>query len=231
MKHFLLALSLLGLFSGCDWDKYFGYQNEAQALANHTEISGTVQNLFTGQPVKNALVRFGTQETLTDTGGFYNFNYILSDDEQRNKPTPFAVEKHNYYSHFGETKLLPGTDEYNFDLVYAAPIIVDTKRRPMQELICQAIIRDYQGIASLQSVDVIYIENDVQGNVADSVRQTMKMVKLVSTQEAYYQLKTEISARTAPYYYVQVTDNEGYSDRLFHTTNPTYPDHLLFEVY
>ena len=98
MKKYILILTVI-IFSNCDPDTYIGYDHSAQELNETTQISGYVTSFFTGDPVYDTRLRFGTQETLTNVDGFYSIKYVLSDDEARNKPTPFTIIKPNLIMH------------------------------------------------------------------------------------------------------------------------------------
>ena len=235
-KYFLNMLILLAfcvtIIGGCNLDNYTGYDYSAQDVSTHTKISGYVTNFFNGYKVENALIRFGDQETLSDHNGFYTINYVMSDDEARNKPTIIEVIKEDYYYYTKETQLLPDKNIYDFDLKYASPIIMDTRRRIVgEELICQAIVKDYQGIGTLERVEALYIMVNSEGTIIDSLRSRMRFVHLENASTAWFQLKTAIPDSNAVYYYLEAHDEEGYSHKVFHTTDPRYPDHLLFDPY
>lgn len=231
MKKYILVLNFI-FFLSCALDEYTGYNYTTQQLSETTQISGHVTSFFTGYPVYDARLQFGTQETLTDFDGFYSLNYLLSDDENRNKPSPLTIIKPNYYPYSTELMLLPTGNTLNFSLKYASPIIYDTRRVPYyDQLICQAILKDYQGIGTISSVNTIYYFLNDDGSISDSVSYPMSLVHIENNFTGYYQfIQTEISsAAMAAYYNITARDNEGYTDRLFHSTNPIYPDHFLFD--
>jgi len=258
-KRFIPFIFLSFFIISCDLDIYTGYEYSAQELTNTSSITGQITHFYNSDSVQNALVRFGNQETLTDRKGNYYINYLLSEDELRNKPTSIYVYKENYYPISYETLLSPLENTYNFTLRYAAPIIMDTRRRPVDSLlICQAIVKDYQGILSLESLQVTYYYlDDYVGQVVDSLKINIPMVHMPDKDKGYFQLIVDDPASTvgsdssefvnsklsgiegisivhptqflAVYYYIEAIDEEGYRHRVFHTTNPIYPDALLFD--
>ena len=189
MKSQIALLFMFLLFNSCDLDTYTGYNFTAEDVSETTLISGFVTNTYTDQPVDDAFVRFGTQETISDETGFFQINYLMSDDEVRNKPTLVDVEKVDFYSHSQETSLLPDENTFNFKLRYAAPIVIDTRRREVDStLYCQAIIKDYQGIETLSEVLVTYAYLDTfVGEVIDSLTLKMRLFEQIDRVTGHYQ--------------------------------------------
>ena len=143
----LVLIALLTVFS-CDLEKFLGYQYEVDPLPEFATISGKIKNRFTGAPVTEAIIRFGEQETTTDSSGYYQLNYIFNEDDLRNRPVTVSIEAYNYYSLNTEEIVFP-ENRLNYQLDYAAPIV---KRVALIGHICQAEILDYQGAQDIQRV-------------------------------------------------------------------------------
>lgn len=265
MKYFLPSIILFTLFNGCDLQKYTGYDHTAQELVETTQIYGYITNFYTGDSVYDARLRFGTQETLSDFNGSYALNYVMNDDEERNKPTPILISKENYYPYQKETVLLPTKNQLDFQIKYAAPIIVDTRRREADSLlVCQAIIKDYQGIETLKSIKLTYVYLDTfVGKVVDSLTVDLPLVHQPDNVTGFFQISSNVpqipesnspldfslsktsqsyskedlsetillhpTSFLAVFYTIESIDNEGYSNRFFHTINPRVPDRFLFD--
>ncbi|MEJ2545602.1 MAG: hypothetical protein P8Y99_16180, partial [Calditrichaceae bacterium] len=125
----LFLIILIFAVSYCDYDKYIGYDHTAQDLLTTALIEGTVTHFYTGEPVFNASIRIGNQETLSNINGYYSINYILTDNENRNKPVPIHISAPDYFPDSLITLIEPLGKEYNFQLKYAAPIILNAVRR------------------------------------------------------------------------------------------------------
>ena len=227
----IFFLLILLLYLSCDTDRYLGFDIEAQDLADTAIIAGNVINFYDGMPVYKAKVKIGILETLTDKNGNYQIPYILSDDENRNKPVSILISKENYFQFEDSTFIVPSAMSLNFSLRYAAPIIMAIARRthPINQfqVVCQAKIRDYQGITNIDSVIAVlsYLDESDKVNLYKS---EMEFKGAISNIEAYYQTTVEVSNLT-PYLWVLVNDNDSYSDSLFHSTRPAVPDVFLFD--
>jgi hypothetical protein len=118
----------------------------------------------------------------------------MNDDEERNKPTPILISKENYYPYQKETVLLLSENQLDFQIKYAAPIIVDTRRREVDSsLICQAIIKDYQGIETLESIRLTYAYLDTfVGDVIDSLTVDIPLVYQADNVTGFFQLSSNI---------------------------------------
>jgi len=230
--YLVFLVTFLFYLTGCDVDRYTGYRFDTTDLAQTTEISGTVRNYYSEEIVFNAKLRFGTQETLTDAKGHFTLQYLLSVDEQRNKPTDVEIFKTDFYDYHTQITLLPNRNILDFDLKYAAPIVRKTALVPIQndKLACQAEVQDFQGLATLASVEMIAFYGNTSGT-ADSILYKLNFKQLLDFKSGYYQIIIPASQKLLPYYYLKARDREGYSMRLFHTISNRFPDKLLFDPY
>ena len=224
-------LLILLFYLSCDTDRFLGYDIDAQDLLETTIISGEVINFYDGMPVYKAIVKIGILETLTDYNGNFQITYILSDDENRNKPIPISIAKENYFPFEDSTLIVPSSINLNFNLRYAAPIIRGIARRTHPtnqfQVVCQTIIRDYQGITNIDSVIAVLPYLNALGQVNLLISE-MKFMGAVSDIEAYYQVNIEAS-NLNPYFWILAKDKDSYSDSLFHSTRPAVPDIWLFD--
>jgi len=230
----LKSLSLLILmlyFSGCDFDRYTGYDYSAQDLLKAAPVSGRITHFYTGEVVTNALVRVGSQETLTDNTGSFNISYLLNTDTDRNRPVDFRVSAPNFYNISFTFLLEPTGNSFDLQLKYAAPVIKRTMRRTYRknkdfESICQAEIVDYQGIETIESVSVVYFYTERP----DSVVVQLQRVQILSENSAYFQAR-KITSDLKPFNYVIVRDQEQYTHRVLYSLNLPFQDDYLFEPY
>ena len=227
MKKYILLTSIFILLS-CDYDRYFSYDTDAEELLKTTPVKGRIMHYYRNEPVSNALVQVGAQETLTDINGFYNIDYILTDNEERNKPVQIQVSAHNFYSESLSTLIEPLGNTYNFSLKYAAPIINDAIRRfdPYNKflLICQAVITDYQGWQDIDSVYAIFY-NSASGEPSIVPLQLVGyMGDYVSHYQATYQGETNFELR----YSIIAIDKDNYSDQLDKANTAYETDNYLF---
>ena len=227
----IFYLLILIMYISCDTDRYLGYDIEGQELAETAIITGKITNLYDGMPVYQAKVKIGILETLTDHQGDYQIPYILSDDENRNKPVLISISKENYFQFKDSTLIVPAPMSLNFSLRYAAPMITAIARRTHPtnqfQVVCQAIIRDYQGVNNIDSVIAVfsYLNESDKLNLYKSV---MEFKGMLSSIEAYYQTTVEVSNLTT-YLWILAKDKDHYSDSLFHSIRPDYPDLFLFD--
>ncbi len=228
MMRIFPALFILFVLSSCNTDLYFGYQDKAQELHSTTEISGRITNFYTKAPMF-ALVQFGTQETRSDANGFYHFSYLLNEDELRNKPVRINIIADNCYPFETEKLLEPISNTFDFELLYAAPIIektaifVDSLHGDLQ-LIVQAIITDYQGISTLENTEISFISD----NQITATYQ-LPLLYLQIYQRGYFQVGFKNAAAPNHHYKIFTRDTEGYEDSLEHGVDPRHFDVPLFD--
>jgi len=227
---FIILFSLVSI--SCDSDVYFGYKFTTEELSVTTLISGYVTNYYTDQPVDNVLVRFGIQETFSDVNGYYQLDYLLSEDELRNKMTEISFEKENYFPSQQSAILSNLENTIDVGLKYAAPIIVSTARPYLTPtfLVCQAIIHDYQGLENLESVQVAYHFPTSIAQVYDTVRVDLEFHQSPEYGIGYYQ-EFRYFIDEEMFYYIEAMDKDGFSSRLLHSIRPNHPDAPIFDPY
>ncbi len=231
---FFLILIIFLLLS-CNLDKYFGYSNEAEDLLQYVKIKGKVTNYYTGKPAAIVHVNVRKYETLTDNAGEYNFVYILTADDERNRTVQFRFTQEKYYPEEKNVVIDPLGMEVNISMRYAAPIIKDAALFPDSNAsegsnyICQAIIMDYQGIFTMKTVEAtIQVENS--SGTTWEMTSPMILVSSPSDREGYFQarffLRIDESLQGA--YRIYARDNEGFEETLRTSMNPFQLDNPIF---
>jgi len=236
-KQLILILPLLIITSfSCDFDRYVGYDLEAQEFLETTLINGRVTNFYDdNKPVYNAKVKVGLLEVLSNINGDYQVNYVFTDDEARNKPIKISVEAHNYFPENDIILVEPISNEHNFQLRYAAPRILNGIRRisilsigeggNIYRVICQAIVLDYQGVTNISEAHARFYYNDA----ADTLKIPFLINSMPSTNLVYYQAVYEGMIFFDLNYDIYVGDFDGFSDILQLANNPFQQDELLFD--
>lgn len=225
---FLVALAGMGIWLWrCDAGKFTGFNYDADRVADSARVSGTVSNLFTRQPVAQALVNIGELQTATDSLGRYNLDFPLSGDVNRNKQISVHVTKDKFYPFDTEIIIFPLNNLLNVDLRYGAPI---PRRAVLLDTICQAIIFDYQGIADVDSVTALlrYVLPRVFGGF---VAFPMQQVAVIGDSVGYYQVTAPPFIRgkgnlMTDTYFIRAVDKEGFKDKIVFQS--TGQDTLLF---
>jgi hypothetical protein len=220
-------------FCGCDSDKFFSYNYSAEQFVELSTVTGTVTNLFTGDPVREATVTIGAQSTLTNSDGVYRLDYALTADDELGREVPISISAENYHSFSTSRQFFPQPVELNFRLKYGAPIIEAISFFDLTY--CQAMVFDYQGA---EDIDTVYAEIAYLDTITNLVtaRFTLGLQRKqgVDANRAYYQLEV---ARQDPQYgnaspavTVTAVDKSGFSDRDEHINNEDFdPDTLLFD--
>ncbi len=229
----IAVVSILPLLTGCDYEKFIGYDNEGQELLETTRVYGRIIHYYTHKPVNYARVQVGGQETLTNVNGEYALNYLLSDDERRNKSTPIKISAANYFPVEFEEVLSPVENEFSYRLKYAAPIVEKAIRRTnpvnRNELVCQAVVTDYQGPDNLEQVAAYYPLQYYDGS-KDTLETIMNMVGIKGPYTFYYQSKVMNQTGFDLAYRVIAVDKDEFSHTLARANNPFREDTLLFEI-
>ena len=235
--YIILFIFFVLLLSSCDFDKYFGYSNETEDLLQYVEIRGKVTNFYTDEPAPIVRVSVRHYETLTDYAGHFYFTYILTADDERNRPLLFRFTQEKYYPEEKSVVINPLGTEVNVSMRYAAPIIKKAALFPGQNsgylegnvYTCQAIVMDYQGINTVTKVEATIQIEDGSGNVWDK---SSLMIKVDSPDlnEGYFQTKFQIVVGTniKNGYRIYAQDNEGFDETLRTSINPNNPDDPIF---
>jgi hypothetical protein len=232
LKFFGIASISLLLFIDCE--EYTNYKIEAEPLDN-TLIKGVIKNFYTGENVPSANISVGHYNTTTDDSGLFRIFYELGVDENRNKPVPLHVSAWNYYDFDREIILAPNSSEINIKMYYAAPIITKHYRGDQFSQtggffrVIQAIIVDYQGISTLDSVNAsLFIRN---GDQVVEIHRNMKLIQQIDNVTAYYQNydspETFKDWELLDMFRIKVVDEDGYYDTASEANVDPYP---LFEA-
>lgn len=241
MRFRLLSVYLFFLLSllSCDFEKFIGAETEVDVLVNDTSISGQITNVFTNAIIFKARIHIGNQSSLTDQNGNYQINYLLSEDDNRNKPVNFQISAPKYFTYSDSLVLIPDQHRQDFKLTYAAPIIEQSSRfidprEPEELIIYQAILKDYQGNENVSELRIVQPYVNDSGTRGELIYR-LNRVENVNAIKAYYQLRTvrppnvtEFLMRNQ-YFWIYVFDYDGFSDSLFHDINQRTPDKPLFD--
>ena len=148
-----VLLNLSGWFVSCDSDRYLSYNFTAESPAKVAQISGTISNLYTGQPVENAQIIIDNQFAETESNGEYLLNFILGGDESFNRSYNVRITADEYYPLDTTIVVFPNLNEAKYILDYGAPVVVSAEL--VEPAIARATILDYQGISSVDTVTVL----------------------------------------------------------------------------
>ena len=184
MRHTYLLLSIFILIS-CE--KFTGYNYDSESIADQSRVYGTIRNIYNStERVVNAHVEIGYITTRTDSSGDYDVDYIISTDDNRNKPVEIFITAPNY--HDLQTDFLVFPPESNIDLYmeYGAPIIEKIWIGVPGKIVHQVLVSDYQGIDNIQSVTtgIYYVKFGDQEVRIETIK--MKLYMKLSDNSAYY---------------------------------------------
>lgn len=230
MRWFTFAMLLLLALAGCDTGKFTGYNYGAGQFQQTADISGKVLNKFTGQGVAQATIQINNQRTVTDAAGNYRMLYVLTADDNLNRPAKIEISAENYLPTTTTSLIFPdSTMQLDFELAYGAPII---EAAVLPDLaLCQAIVMDYQGIEDIESVSVHLSYVDNGGTVRQEIDLPMAFHGSASNLRAYYQTEVETTMDNLTVFRlfsVTATDRNGFTDSLSHVNDPRNPDQPLF---
>ncbi len=233
MKFYLCLIGLLLVLTGCDNDRFWGYNYTAQTLAKTLQIEGKVTDIFSGRGVAGASVTFDNSQTATDSLGNFLLQYILSADADQGRPVNFTVQAENYHTYHTDIVVFPGKIELNVSLEYGAPIIED-QAIVVSEGVCQALIRDYQGQQNLVGVTVrLHYRNAQNGQIYKTA--DLEMAYRGDHAPNVYRYQAVIPndypvTQFGDLIKVTAKDADGFSDEVSHNSSPRNPDTLLFPV-
>jgi len=235
MKITLFRILPLLLFTACEPEKYWGSQLEGEALLETARISGQVTNHHTGEGVPETRLKFAETETATNFYGFYFINYILSDDELRNKPVPLTISANNYYPDT-DNLFLDGSDlELNYELIYGAPFVQRKAFIPGSFTFTaqiQAEVMDHQGGESITDVTVcLYRLRPQKGPEYYPMRRIGSDHELSANYSVQVPFSVDYSAAGFEYHQsfeLIVTDNEAFDDTVHFGINLRDPDAPIF---
>jgi len=230
------SLLLLLMLISCDIDRFFGYNHEADEQLTSTDIFGRVTNVFTGGPVEKADIRIGNIVTRTDKDGYYFTKYALQEDENRDAPVHVSIRLRQYYDFDDDLVLYPLSNEFNIELIYAAPIIeaatIGTTHPEMifgppfvPPMYAQARIRDYQGIETVTKVTVAVNYTLIPD---EPVEYELDLMRVLNKTDAYYQIMVPLyNPRIGIFMYngmytIRAYDNEGFSEDFSDSITPEY---------
>ncbi len=228
-----LFFPIILLLFGCE--KFTGYNYDVEPPDNTVKVSGKIENIYTGESVKDALVQIGAQKTRTDNFGGYLLQFFMGTNEQRDNPVDIVISAPNYETLRTSVVIYPEPTRLNFKLFYAAPII-------KQNVIvyndyrwyCQAIVVDYQGVADIKEVKASFYYIIPHTPKSFFLTFPLQLVKTEDNNTGFfqaiipsaYQTQYILSIET---YTMQATDYEGHVHSLIRNTPKTIPDSFLFD--
>lgn len=232
IKHVFLVLffiSIFNLINGCDPDKYFGYNYDAEQISQTSTIFGTVLMSYTNAPVKNALIQIGNQTTFSDDQGKYSLIYVFENDEERDRPIEAIVSAEKYLTHNTSIIIYPVENQFDVSLVYAAPIIENSI---LFGNILQAIVTDYQGAEDIKSgIVYAYYNFSPMGYTHE---ESYVVDNIIAITEITSHIQCIVDSSLSEYGYItkkyklELEDWHGYTSSTIKTTAPG--DTLLFPI-
>lgn len=186
----MIVLAGLSLFLvGCDTEKFFGYQYEADRVSRFIEINGRIANVFDGQPVEGAEIFFQSQRTESSGNGAYQIDFIKTSDQEFGDSIEVVFHADKYYSLDTTMQIFLADNHFDVELVYGAPIVLLSERlfwSDTSKFLIRATLFDYQGISTLSEV-LAYGQYYDQENKRDfQVAYEMTLESLVDANTAVY---------------------------------------------
>ena len=179
------TLLLLLIFFGCE--KFTGHNYESESIADKSRVYGTIRNKFnSSERVVNAHVEIGYITTSTDSSGNYDVDYIISTDDNRNKPVDIYITAPNYHDLQTDFLVFPPESKIDLSMEYGAPIIEKIWIGVPEEIVHQVLVTDYQGIENIQSVTtgIYYVKFDDPEIRIETI--AMQLYNKLSENSAYY---------------------------------------------
>ena len=233
MKRMLAnLLMIVFLIPGCDTQKFFGYNYDAEDFAQIASFTGTVTDVFSGYPIAGATIQIENQSAKTDNAGHYSFDYVLSEDASLGKITQITISAKNYLPYIEQRAILPESVPLTIALEYGAPIIEQTGCYNMTY--CQAIIFDYQGAQDIDYVNA-HFKYYAQNNTVTREIDVRLNLKSLSGNVGHFQAIVEpfgqLGDSLGRAYTIKAVDKFGFSASLLHINSIRNPDPLLFDPF
>ena len=161
MKNPILLILLFLIVTSCN-ENFWGYNYDSPPLKKITRIQGTISDKFSGKPIQPATINVNGQETMTDENGNYILNYVIPEDIEPNQQEIgyLSIVAWNYIPYNFTFYIYPVQNIVDCELEYAVPTILDA--------VCngdtvQSIIREYQGLSTIDYVSVTFKVKDSLG--------------------------------------------------------------------
>lgn len=225
---YALILLMFLVLTGCDSEKFLNFNYEAERLSKRARVSGVITNKFTGFGVAFARVQIDDQETMSDSAGGYQMEYILSADADQGREIPLRIEAENYHILEMRRVFYPEETRLDVELEYGAPIVEAAVM--VNARICQALVFDYQGMDNIATVTVRLHYRDDSNNIV----QTRDVIMSYRGEEApglgrfQADVPADYPRRDGDFIIVTALDKDGFSDTLDHSNNLRNPDTFLF---
>lgn len=222
---FIIILTITGaLLSNCDFEKYFTANLGMRENMDSTSYYGTVLREYDSEPVKFARLQLSFYHTYSDSSGKFELPILYEQDHYRNLIEFLQVTANNYENHSQTIYVYPVPTELNIELIWLPPVIhknamiidlIDTNNVDLGgPKYCQAIIKDFQGINTVDSVTLrMTYEKDFV---------YWKMYQIATEDEFTGHYQSEIIygghdiGHAVLYYTLIVSDSDGnFSERVF----------------
>jgi len=203
--------------------EFVSSQTDSNLQKTEILIAGTIRDILNQSVVNGATIQLGDDyQVFSDINGQFSIRYILTTDDERNKPLSVQITAPNYFPFTQELVIYPVDYNLEISLIYAAPIIQESVLVLYQFtdfdiplFVCQILLKDYQGFSDVDSVRAIfyYLNNQTQ-----EIRQLiapMVYIAAASQNAAYFEATAypELSAvwELRSYYDISAVDKSGYS--------------------
>ena len=219
----LLILSAAISYTGCDIDRFTSFDHSAKKLQETIKVEGQVTDFNTHAIIPRVLVQVGTQQTTTSLSGTFSVNHIFNEDDQYGRPVKINLSRHKYYSTEYEEVLIQGKTKFNYTMQRAAPLIdtavvaiVDEEEESLTGYRCQAIVKDFQGSHTINTVlgEMTFTK---QGSNPQKMNISLQRTANVSGTESYWEgdFDKESSWNFTGRYWLMAFDDDQFVDTLY----------------
>ena len=234
----ILTFTVILTLLGCE--EFVSSQTNSNLQKTEINISGTVRNVFSQSVVYGATIKLGEDyQAYSDYNGQFSIRYVLTTDDERNKPVFLQISAPNYFSFQQELVIYPLDYNLEISLIYAAPIIQESVLVPYQFpesrdpiFVCQVLLIDYQGYSDVDSVKAIFHYLNDQTQEVRRLVSPMLYISAVSQNSAYFEATAfpDISDiwKIQNYYEISAVDKSGYSTYIQDMIPARTGDTLIF---
>jgi hypothetical protein len=218
---FVLIFTMILTLVSCE--EFVSSQTDSHLQKTEIIIAGTVRDIFSQAAVYGATIQLGEDyQVYSDVKGQFLIQYLLTTDDERNKPLSLQISAPNYFPFDQELVIYPMDYDLEISLVYAAPIIQESvlvlhQFIEFRELlyVCQLLLTDYQGYSDVDSVKAIFYYLNNQTQEVRRLISPMVYIAAVSQNTAYFEATAfpDISDiwELQKYYDISAVDKSGYS--------------------
>lgn len=217
MNHYqrlLVVYMMMLVFTNCDTNHFLGYNYEAEQVNQPVEISGKITNVFTGEPVTDALVTVENIPDSTDWMGEFRLRVLLGEDERSGHPVAVAVRSKKYFPLDTTAVIYPEGNIVEQSLIYAAPIVLESSLDSNYH--SRAVLLDYQGVDNIMSVQCLgyYLHSIPNSNLPAWIAFEMTRTEILDANTAVYEgdLDDEIGLLIFDRLRVRAIDHDNYQE-------------------